>query len=119
MATMIAEIAQLKNQNVRLIISMVYFSHKEAQRHKSNLEVRRCCFLFCNSGFLLRFWSCFLPLLLTCAFLRLLFSLTKDRGANPHHRRSFFDSNFEIVSHAHRQFTAAIAEGAAGSDVVA
>ena len=33
-------------------------------------------------------------------------SFTKNRGADAYHRRAFFDRDFKVVCHAHRQFTA-------------
>src|ERR1035437_6253906 len=38
-------------------------------------------------------------------FCRLMsFPFSKNSGADAHHRSTFFDRNFEIVRHAHRQF---------------
>src|SRR5690349_21410086 len=53
-----------------------------------------------------------------CAFLRLL-SGAKNRRADTHHRRAFFDRHWKIVRHAHRQLTTIRTEEAAGRELVA
>src|SRR5436190_7880502 len=45
-------------------------------------------------------------------------SLSENRRPHAHDRRAFFDRDFEIVSHAHRQRTAPIAKRAFGLQLI-
>src|SRR5438270_148773 len=53
------------------------------------------------------------PRVSSCLSVGLLPPFSKNRRTYPHDCRAFFDRNFEIVSHAHRQLAAAIAKRAA------